>query len=166
MKSLNECIQKYKEQMERGDIQKAYKGLMEFMLNLRNNLADKYPVYSTSGNLYFGYMDMTYFSFTPEELKNKKLKIAIVFLHDKISFEVWLAGANKGIQSKYWKLFKDTGWNKYHIPESIVGIDSIIESELCPNPDFDNLHLLAKQIEKGTLKFINDIISFLSKNQE
>jgi len=164
MKSLNVYITEYKKQIEIGDIKEAYRGLMEFMMNLRSHFANKYPDYLVSGNIYPGYMDMTYFSFTPESLKSSKLKIAIVFIHDKIGFEVWLAGANKQIQSQYWRLFKAGNWNKYRIPSDIKGIDSIVEYDLVSNPDFDDLNTLTKQIENGTLKFTEDIVAFLAQN--
>jgi hypothetical protein len=104
---------------------------------------------------------MTYFSFTPESLKNKKLKIAIVFIHDKIRFEVWLAGVNKNIQKQYWKMFTESNWNKYNIPPAIEGTDSIVENVLVENPDFNDLEALTNQIENETLKFSKDIETFL-----
>ena len=87
MESINESIKEYATQLSKGRIQKAYKGIMTFMSELRSYLESKYPDY-TAGNLYFGYMDMTYFAFTPADLKNKKLKIAVVYLHEKGVFEV------------------------------------------------------------------------------
>jgi hypothetical protein len=164
MKSLNYYISAYKRQIEIGDIKHAYRGLMEFMTNLRNYFANNYPDCIVSGNIYAGYMDMTYFSFTPESLRSKKLKIAIVFIHDKIGFEVWLAGANKQVQSQYWQIFKASNWDKYRVPSDIKGIDSIVEYDLVRNPDFDNLNSLTKQIENGTLKFTDDIVAFLAQN--
>ena len=164
MKSFNEYINDYRKQIEKGDIKLAYKSLMEYIMNLRIHFKGKYPDYFVSGSIYHGYMDMTYFSFFPESLKIKKLKIAIVFVHDKIRFEVWLAGYNKQIQTKYWKLFKESDWNKYRIPSTTNGVDSIIEYTLVDKPDFNDLDNLTKQIEKGTLKFIKDVVTFLSKN--
>ena len=107
---------------------------------------------------------MTYFSFFPESLKQRKLKIAIVFIHDAFRFEVWLAGNNKQVQSKYWKLIKESGWNKYHIVSTTKGVDSIVEYILVDNPDFSDLDTLTKQIERATLKFIKDVERFLSKH--
>lgn len=98
MKSFNECIEEYKKQMKKGCIPVAYKGLMEYIMSLRTHFKNKYPDYFVSGNIYYGYMDMTYFSFIPKSLKSKKLKIAVVFIHDKMRFEVWLGGYNKQIQ--------------------------------------------------------------------
>ncbi len=163
MESFHEYINEYRKQMKKGDIKKAYKGLMEYIMDLRTYFNNKYPDYFVSGSIYQGYMDMTYFSFIPESLKSKKLRIAIVFCYDTFRFEVWLAGYNKQIQTKYWKLFKENDWNQYHVPSTTKGVDSIIEYILVDNPDFSNLDIITKQIEKGTLKFIKDIENFLSK---
>ena len=89
--------------------------------------------------------------------------MAIVFVHDTFRFEVWLAGYNKQVQAKYWKLFQVHNWNKYRIPPTTKGVDSIIEHTLVDNPDFNDLDILTKQIESGALKFIKDIENFLSK---
>jgi hypothetical protein len=94
------------------------------------------------------------------------LKVAIVFIHDTFRFEVWLAGYNKQVQTKYWKLVKESDWNKYHIPLTTKGVDSIIEYILVENPDFSDLDTLTKQIERGTLKFIKDVENFLSKHSK
>jgi len=96
MESLNEYIKKYKIQLSKGIIQKAYRGIMIFMSGLKNDLEKNYPDFIVS-SLYFGYMDMTYFAFTPSDLKNKKLKIAIVFLHEQERFEAWLGGSNRKV---------------------------------------------------------------------
>jgi len=164
MESLKEQVAEYKKQLKKGNIQAAYKGLMEYLMSVRSNFASKYPNYFVSGSIYQGYMDMTYFSFTPESLKSKKLRIAIVLIHNTVRFEVWLVGYNKQIQTKYWKLFKGKNWNMYHIPSSTKGVDSIAEYILTNNPDFSNLDALTKQIESGALKFIEDIENFLAEN--
>jgi len=161
MESFHEHMIEYRVQLEKGAIKHAYRGLMEYFLGLRSYFKNKYPDYFVSGSIYFGYMDMTYFSFTPKSLKNKKLKIAIVFIHDTFRFEVWLGGYNKKIQAKYWKLFNQSDWNKYHVVSTTEDVDSIIEFLLVENPDFSDLDELTKKIEKGTLEFINDIDKFL-----
>ena len=161
---FHESMKEYRKQIERGDIKEAYKGLMEYIMALRSCFANKYPDYYVSGSIYYGYMDMTYFSFFPESLKHRNLKVAIVFIHDTFRFEVWLAGYNKQVQTKYWKLFKESDWNKYRIPSTTKGVDSIIEYNLVENPDFSDLDTLTKQIESGTLKFINDVEDFLSEH--
>ena len=163
MESFQEYINEYRKQLEKGAIKKAYKGLMEYIMKIRLHFKNKYPDHFVSGSIYYGYMDMTYFSFIPEVLKRRKLKIAIVFIHDTFRFEVWLGGYNKQIQTKYWKLFKESDWNKYHIVSTTKEVDSIIEYTLVDNPDFSDLDTLTKQIESGTLQFIKDVENFLSK---
>ena len=162
MDSLNNHIQEYNIQLSKGQIQKAYKGIMTFMSGLRTYLESRYPEF-TSSALYFGYMDMTYFAFTPSDLKSKKLKIAVVYLHNEGRFEVWLGGSNRKIQGEYIDLMrcKDTG--KYNLSKVLPGVDSIIESILVEHPDFDHPEELKKLIEKKTIEFANDISSILRK---
>jgi len=162
MDSFHEDMNEYKKQLERGAIIRAYRGLMEFFGALRTYFKKAYPECSVSGSVYHGYMDMTYFAVFPNSLKRRKLKIAIVFLHEAFRFEVWLASLNKAVQAEYQDLFRDSGWNKYRIPSTIKGIDSIIEYILVEKPDFHDLNALTKEIEQGTLKFIEDIENFLN----
>lgn len=156
MMTFHESMQEYKKQLGKGVIQKAYRGLMETILSLRAHFSKTHPELAPS-SLYYGYMDMTYFALLPAPLKERGLKIAIVFLHEAFRFEVWLSGYNKGIQSKYWKFFKESGWSRYRLVTPEKGIDSILESILVENPDFSDTEALTKQIEKGTLKFIRDV---------
>jgi len=76
LNSFQESIIEYKKQLKIGHIQIAYKGLIEYIMGFRSYLNNKYPDYFVSGNIYFGYMDMTYFSFTPDSLKRLKLLIS------------------------------------------------------------------------------------------
>ncbi len=164
MESFQEYVDEYRRQMEKGAIQKAYKGLMEYIMGLKTHLKTKYPDYSVSGSIYYGYMDMTYFSFFPESFKQRGLKVAIVFIHETCRFEIWLAGYNKQVQATYWKLFNDSGWDKYQIISTVEGADSIIEYKLTENPDFNDLEALTAQIEGAALSFIKDIETFLSSH--
>lgn len=166
MGSFQEDMLEYKKQLEKGAIQEAYKGLMEYIMQLKTHFKNKYPDYFVSGSIYYGYMDMTYFSFIPESFKQRNLKVAIVFIHATCRFEVWLAGYNKQVQSKYWKMFKESDWNKYRLVATTEGVDSIMEHVLADSPDFSDVATLTKQIEETTLEFIKDIESFLSSHQK
>ena len=139
MESFHEYMKEYRKQLGKGSIQKAYRGLMDYFMDLRTYFKNKYPDYVISGSIYYGYMDITYFSFFPKTLKQQNLKIAIVFLHEPFRFEAWLAGYNKQVQEKYWKLLKESGWNKYTIVSTIKGVDSIMEHVLVDHADFSDL---------------------------
>lgn len=47
MNSLQENMVEFREQLKKGSIQKAYLGLMEYMMSLKNHFSNKYPDYST-----------------------------------------------------------------------------------------------------------------------
>ena len=164
MESFHKYINEYRKQLGKGYIKEAYKGLMEYLTDLRLHLKNKYPDYFVSGSIHYGYMDYTYFYFFPKSLKHRKLKIVILFIHDTFTFEVWLAGYNKNVQVKYWELFTVSNWNKYHIAPTTKGVDFIIDYILINNPDFSDLDILTKQIEREMMNFIKDIEDFLSKH--
>lgn len=163
MEPFHKYMNEYRKQLEKGSIKAAYRGLMEYFNTLRLYLRKKYPNYFVSGSVYPGYMDMTYFSFFPKSFKRRKLKIAIVFLHEAFRFEVWLAGHNRTVQTKYCKLFTKSGWNKYHISTPAKGVDAILDQTIVDNPDFSDLDTLTRKIENSTLIFIRDVESFVQK---
>lgn len=162
MATFGRDMDEYRKMLEQGAIQRAYKGLMEYMLGLRAFFQHKYPDYVVSGSLYYGYMDMTYFSFFPPSLKARNLKVAVVFLHQAFRFEAWLAGYNKQVQAAAWKMFKESGWDRYPLTPTLKGADSIIECVLSADPDFGDLDGLTARIEHGTLQFIQDVEGFLA----
>jgi len=137
---------------------------MGYFEDLRLHLKKKHPNYFLS-SVHYGLMDYTYFYFFPKSLKRQGLKIVILFIHDTFTLQIWLAGYNKNVQAKYWKLFKESGWNKYHVVPTTKGVDSIVEHVLATNPDFNDLTALTDQIETGTLKFIEDVENFLSEHK-
>ncbi len=106
MESFNDNIIEYRKQLEKGAIQKGYRGLMEYIMGLRTYFSNKYPDNHVSGSIYQGHMDMTFFALSPKSLKDRNLKVVILFIHDTFRFEAWLAGVNKQVQTRYWKLFE------------------------------------------------------------
>lgn len=161
-KSLNEYKKDYKQQIETGNIPKAYKGLMGYVKSLRTYFINNYPVDYVAGSIYYGDMTITYFPFTPKVLKEQKLKTAIVFNHQKMQFEIWLAGQNKQIQKKYREIFNGSDWNKYHVPSVTDEGFSIVDNVLVENPDFDDWDKLTEQIETKAMEFINEIMKVLA----
>ena len=55
MESFHEYINEYRKQLEKGTIKVAYKGLMEYIMNLRTHFKNKYPDYFVSGSIPFYY---------------------------------------------------------------------------------------------------------------
>ena len=164
MESLQASMITYKHQLQKGDIVRAYRGLMVYMQDLRTHFAKTYPDYFVSGSLYTGYMDMTYFAVSPPALKQRSLKAAIVFVHEPFRFEVWLSGVNRQIQAEWWKVIKTSGWDTYSVVPVISGSDAIVEHVLLQDPDFGDLPALTAEVERGTMHFIRDVEAFLSSH--
>ena len=153
-KDLNYFVSAYKELLKIGDIQVAYAELVKYVQKLKttfsNDLGDAYSY----GNVFQGYMDYTYFYLSNDYLKNKKLKLGLVFNHNDVRFEAWLLGQTKDIQEKYLKLLKSTKWiNGSEMPQY-----SIFEVTLVDNPDFNDLDALTENI-KNKLIFVAENIS-------
>ena len=163
MESFHAAMMEYKKQTQLGVISKAYLGLMEYMSRLKNFLKSEHPDFNVSGSLYFGYMDMTYFSFFPDSLKKRNLKTGIVFIHETCQFEAWLFGVNKQIQKQYWEIIRDSGWSQYKLVKTLKGEDAILTHVLVDEPNFDDLEKLTLLIENETLKFIENVENFFSK---
>ena len=164
MQSIQEDMNELRGQLRCGSIQKAYRALLGYMMDLRTHFKDRYPSYATSG-LYQGYMDMTYFAIVPPSLKQRGLKIAIVFNYEAFRFEAWLAGTNRQVQRKYWELFRDRRWPEYRVVTPAKGVDSIIECNLAEDLYFGDLDSLTASIEEKAVEFIDDVERFLSDHE-
>jgi hypothetical protein len=137
---------------------------MKYFDNLRLQLKTKYPDYFLS-DVHYGLMDYTYIYFFPKSLKRQNLKVVILFTHESFKFEVLLAGYNRAVQADYWKLFEEKGFNKYHLATTAEEPDRFVSTILVDTPDFGIPDALTNQIEQGAQHFIEDIETFLAKQQ-
>ena len=163
MQSINKDMQEFSRQLEKGSIQRAYRALIAYMMGLRKHFKNNLAGNTVSG-LYQGFMDMTYFALFPPALKQRKLKMAIVFNYEAFRFEAWLAGGNREVQRQYWELFKDSQWPEYRVVRPAKGIDSILECDLATDFDLNNPDALTASIEKDVFVFIEDIERFLAEH--
>ena len=164
MDSIQKDMEELRGQLEKRSIQKAYRALLSYMMDLRTYFVKKYGEPAVSG-LYQGYMDMTYFALFPPSLKCRDLKVAIVFNYDAFRFEAWLAARNRKVQRQYWELFRDSHWAQYRVVTPAGGIDSIIEYDLVKNFDFNDPDALTSRIEMTTVEFIDNMEKFLDGHQ-
>ena len=164
MYSIQEDMSELRRQLGKGSIQKAYRALLSYMMDLRTDFKNRCPDSAVSG-LYQGYMDMTYFALFPPSVKHRDLKIAIVFNYDAFRFEAWLTGRNRKVQQQYWELFRDSQWPKYRVITPGRGVDSVIECDLAKDFDFGDRDALTLSIETATAAFIDDVARFLSRRQ-
>ncbi len=157
MKTLNKQIAVYTQQLQQGEIQIAYKGILAFIGKLRAAFIKKYPHYDVS-SIYQGYLDMSYFSLSTKPLKDKGLKIAIVYLHEKGSFEVWLSARNRDIARTHQSIL-DRLSDEINVFHDSNNQDAIIECILTCTPDFEDQALLINMIDQGVEKFVTAIIN-------
>jgi hypothetical protein len=155
MKEFSYYVDSYKEQLDKGEIQEAYTGLVKYVTRLRTTLSKNLGESYTFGSLFQGYMDYTYFYYSNDFLKKRKLKMGLVLNHKKMQFEVWLLGQTVPLQEKYWRYFKTTKWNKNRTTKPQY---SILESVLIENPNVNDLNMLSKQIEDKLLRVTEEII--------
>lgn len=161
MKTLNELILDYTSHVRQGDLQTAYKGILDYMGRLRREFVAMYQDYEVGNSIYQGYMDMSYFSINTAQLNEKGLKIAIVYLHAKGTFEIWLSARNREIGKKYKTVFDDELMTKLAFFHDSDNADSIIEYTLMSDPDFDDQNGMSEGIIKGTEKFISAVLERL-----
>lgn len=160
-KTYNVNLSSMKEEDNSCEKQLGYHELIKYMKELRTFFEKEYETYFKLGKVYQGSPDFSYFSLTTEKLKKQKLKFVIILNHKLMNFSICLSGQNKSIRKKYWEMFKNSDWKKYHLVESINNSLPIIEHVIVENPDFDNRLQLTEQIEKESLNFINALRDIL-----
>ena len=164
MPSQRESMKEFRRLLEQGSLQRAYRALISYMMGLRTHFKNRYGSSFVSG-LYQGDMDMTYFALFPPSLRDRNLKVAIVFNYDAFRFEAWLSARNQEIQRRYWELFKDTNWPGYRIAAPAKGVDSILECDVASDFDLDDPDALTAIIEESALALMNRVEGFLSTAQ-
>ena len=160
MKNLNHYVAIYKEQLNKGDILIAYNGLVKFVMKLRTDFIKNLSKHYSFSGILHGYMDYTYFYYTNDFLKSKKLKLGLVLNHSEMRFEIWLLGNTIVVQKNYWDLLKESKWNKDKIEMPQY---SILEAIIDNKPDFDELPLLSQKIENRLIEVSDEIINVVDK---
>ncbi|MBD8348259.1 MULTISPECIES: DUF7000 family protein [unclassified Dysgonomonas] len=158
MKNFSDYITVYKEQLQKEDIQKAYEGLVKYVMALKSHFSKRLSDEFLFGNISPGYMDFTYFPFFNDFLREQKLRFGIVLNHKKVRFELWLMGQNLEIQKNYWNLLKTSPWNKEQIAMPKY---SVLEVILVENPDFNELDILTSKIEQEAIILVHEIIDYI-----
>ncbi len=158
MKTFNDYVSIYKEQLEKEDIQKAYIKLVKYVMRLKSILSKNLSHGFSFGNIFQGYMDYTYFYFSNRYLKDKKLRFGVVLNHPQMRFELWLLGQNLEIQESCWNLLKTSKWNNSRTTKPQY---SVLETVIIENPDFNDLEALTQQIEIKISQVSNEIIDYL-----
>ena len=103
---------------------------------------------------------MSYFSLSTPLLKDNGLKIAIVYLHEKGVFEVWLSARNRDIARTHQAIL-DSLSGEINVFHDQNNQDAIVEYSLTCTPDFENPAQLINTIDQGVEKFVAVIINHI-----
>lgn len=160
-KTFNEIVAVYKEHLEKGEIQQAYKGLLKYLMKIKAHLGRTLSDQYSFGNCSPGYLDYSYFPFFNDFLRKKDLRLGVVLNHKEMRFELWLMGQNAETQKHYWEILKDTKWNEKQIKMPKY---SVLETILVENPNFNDLNSLTAEIEKETVQISNEVINYLKSS--
>jgi hypothetical protein len=159
-KKMNSCISLYKEQVNKSDIQKTYMFLLKYVMQVKASFEKAFSKEYSCGYVSPGHMDYSYFSFTNEYLRGKRLRFGIVLNHSEMRFELWLLGQNKEIQNRYWDLLKTSTWNEGRTKKPKYAELEII---LVDNPDFENIDALTADIINRAVEEANEVMVYLKK---
>ena len=94
-------------------------------------------------------------------LKAKGLKIVVAFVHGSFSYEVWLSGGNRGVQSDYFEKLKDQP-HPYVLTADPYRIDYILKKPIDGEFDYDNPPEVASDIKSSIEEFLSGIGSVIS----
>lgn len=117
----------FQEELQKGDILHAYRTLTQFMTDLRTTLVQELSEEYSFATLQRGFLDLTYFYFTNDELKRRKLKLSVVLNQIDMRFELWLLGNTKAVQKEYWEKLRQVNcfesrqeMHQYYIGSAIL----------------------------------------------
>ena len=155
-KDIQKSIEIYKEQLDNGYIQVAYLALTKYVAELKSNFPKEYR----TGNISFGYLDYTYFSFFNTFLRDQKLRFRVVLNNIKMQIELWLMGQNANIQKKYWEILKKSKWNsdRNKMPRYSV-LEVVLENQI----DFNNKKRMTENIITQALSLSQEIQQYLKR---
>ena len=159
---LRQSVAAYTAALSDGELARAYRGVLSFCSALRAFFARRFAGCAI-GTLYPGYLDMTYFALTPPDLRDQKLKIAIVYLHAENRFEFWLAAANRTVQAKTAKRLSRVSCGKYSVTHPAPGVDAIIAWVADSAPDFGRPEALMESLAEKAAAFTGDMTALVCR---
>lgn len=99
-----DLLVEYKRIMDNTMIRSCYQQVISLIKTIASVLEERLPAYRFMKRIVENQMDVTYFQLTNERLKDRGLKIQVVFVHETCEFEVWMSGYNRNIQCAYAKV--------------------------------------------------------------
>ncbi|MGE4464181.1 MAG: methyltransferase domain-containing protein [Spirochaetia bacterium] len=153
---VNLCTQACK-----APLSQAYKLILQTLTACGKEMQKQLP-HSEVSALYPGYLDMSYVAITPPSLKKHQLKLALVYLHERGTFELWLAGRNRSIQARVREQIRGKLPSPYELVEEAKGEDAIVRCQNPSFPDFSNPDLLIAHLCGLMHRMLQDVTPLLA----
>ena len=157
IKKLNfnsKYLDNYKNLLLTTELQLFYQEFIKLFRFLRIELEKELPNFSFSSNIVENNMDFSYFQLTDPDLKEKGIKIQIVFVHKDFRFEIWASGYNRKIQSRYYNHLKNQSM-KYYLNNNPEKIDYILKAEIEKDIELDNGEIVISKIKHVVLEMVD-----------
>lgn len=149
-------LSEYKELLQTTNLRECYQEFIKLFRYIRVALEKSMPEYKFQGNIIENGMDYSYFLFTNKNLKEKGLKMAVVFVHSNFRFEVWLSGYNRNCQSRYYDLLKEKNI-PFELTDNPTRKDYILRVPLEESVDLSDGSFLVKRIKSIS----NELLMFV-----
>lgn len=146
-------LEKYKTLLQNTELQLCYQEFIKLFRFLRIELEKEMPDYSFSGNIVENNMDFAYFQITSEELKQKGIKIQIVFVYKDFNFEVWASGYNRKIQCDYYEKLRNKSL-KYILNHNPNRVDYILKNVVNKKAELHSVNIILSEIKSVALELI------------
>lgn len=146
-------LETYKSLLATTELQLGYQEFIKLFRFLRIELEKELPDFSFSGNIVENNMDFAYFQLTDTDLREKGLKIQVVFVHKSFRFEVWVSGYNRKTQCLYYNKLKNQPL-KYHLNDNPERVDYIFKAEIEKNIELHSGDIIISKIKPVVLEMI------------
>ena len=156
--SLGGCVESYCRAFARGELPRAYRGILTALTQFKSAWEQAHPADSASA-LYQGYLDMSFVAVAPEPLAKKRLKISLVFLHATGTFSLWLIAGNRAIQKSVSESLRLLPLGGYALCKLEPGVDAIIARDLERPYPYDEHALLTRDLLAAAEAFAADMIA-------
>ncbi len=156
MKFDTQKLNVYRDVLATTQVQQGYQEFIKLFRYLRMELEKELEGFSASSSIMENRMDFAYFQLFSTQLKEKGLKVQIIFVHEEYQFEVWVSGYNRKIQCDYYKYLKDMKM-KYTLTKNPERTDYIIKSSLSKDIDISD-GCLVKKLLKAEIKEIEAFV--------
>lgn len=148
----------YRNLLQTTQLQKAYQEWLRWFRFLRGELENQMPEFKFQAAVAENGMDYAYFQFASFPLKEKGLKIAVVFLHREFRLEVWLSGVNRKSQVLWEEKLRST-LTSFSLTADPLHTDYILRA---PVPvDWAEGEAAVAAAKQTVMRLMNEVQTFL-----